>query len=108
MAVDIPKRRKRNRDRTIAHPAYIRVKPPLPGAAAKTAGEIRHFRSILNSMFTVSGKKLRQRTADRAPIHPLLTRGGSTESPRGSFASTSNVGASNEIWRAVEFERDTA
>jgi hypothetical protein len=30
--VDIPKRRKRGCDKTIAHPAYSRVKPPLTAA----------------------------------------------------------------------------
>ena len=89
-------------------PHYSRVKSPAAARAGKTAGKIRHFRPILNRLFTATGKKLRQRTADRARIHPPLTRAGSTESPRGSFASTSNVGASNEIWRPVECQRHTA
>ena len=55
--MDIPKRRKRGRDKTIAYPAYSRVKQRLPPRTAKTAGKIRYFRPILNSMFTVTGKK---------------------------------------------------
>src|SRR6185437_12873227 len=74
----------------------------------KTARKIRHFRPILNPLFTVTGKKSGRGLWTRARIHPSLTCAGSTESPTGSFTSTSNVGASNETRRPVERKRHTA
>jgi hypothetical protein len=76
----------------MAHPAYSRVKP-VRQARDENGGENRRSGRSLNSVFTLDGKKSDRGLRTARAIHLPLTDAGSTESQPGSFASTSNVGA---------------